>query len=418
MTQPVPDREVPFVPMRSGRSSGWAAPGGTRARFVVCGLAGLLLISCTPSRRDAPADLTGGTRRAAAQPPVRAATEDGTWRRIADPPIPPAGGMATVWTGRQVVAWGGGSGGGGNWQASEDGAAYDPAADRWDVLPRPPIAGRTGASAVWTGREVLFWGGQAGAGTIFADGAAYDPPAKRWRTLPPAPIGPRTQQQAVWTGKEMVVWGGYGRCCPIDSVIHDPAAAAYDPATDRWRRIADVPPAWSGDDGYAATVADGDRPLIWRRGHLGAYDPAHNSWTEVPGTRPPLSPPMATATIDPVALAVVAGGNVYTWVGDAGRLDGSAWRPSTSTWRRTAPLDAQTGSAIVAAGADRLFVAAGQSARILEYRIGDDRWTELPLPPIPTRSDAALVWSGSDLLVWGGMGDEGPEMDGAIWHCC
>src|SRR5205085_3884945 len=255
----------------------------------------------------------------------------------------------------------------------------------------------------------------------------YDPATTRWRTLPPAPIGPRTQHQAVWTGREMVVWGGYARCCPIDSVIHDPEAAAYDPATDRWRRIADVPPPWSGDDGFATTVLADGRPLVWRRGRLGAWDPATDRWSEVAGGAPAGAPPAGAppgaapapgSTIDPVALAVAAGGDVFTWIGNAGRLDGAAWRPSTSTWRRTAPLDAQTGPTVVTGGDDRLFVAAGQSARVLEYRIADDRWTELPLPPIPTRSDAALAWTGSDLLVWGGMGDEGPEMDGAIWHCC
>ena len=239
---------------------------------------------------------------------------------------------------------------------------------------------------VWTGKEVLFWGGQAGADTIFADGAAYDPAAGRWRTLPPAPIGPRTGHQAVWTGREMVVWGGYSRCCPIDSITHDPAAAAYDPVTNRWRRMADVPPPWSGDDGFAATVVADGRPLVWRRGRLAAYDPAADRWSEVAGT-PPAVPPAPGTTIDPVTLAASAGGDVYTWVGNAGRLDGAAWRPSTSTWRRTAPLDAQTGSAIVAAGTDRLFVAAGQSARILEYRIADDRWSEVapPADPHPQR---------------------------------
>jgi hypothetical protein len=131
---------------------------------------------------------------------------------------------------------------------------------------------------------------------------------------------------------------------------------------------------------------------------------------------PATTPAPAGSTIDPVVLATVAGQDVLTWIGNAGRLDGLAYRPSTSTWRPTAPVDAQTGATILAAGADRLFVAAGQSARVLEYRIADDRWSELPLPTIPTRSDVTLAWTGSELIVWGGMGDEGPEMDGAVWR--
>jgi hypothetical protein len=124
-----------------------------------------------------------------------------------------------------------------------------------------------------------------------------------------------------------------------------------------------------------------------------------------------------------LALAIVggtaAGTELFAWIGSAGsRLDGLAYRPSSASWRRHAPLEAQLGAVIVAAGADRLFVTVGQSARVLEYRIADDRWEELPLAPIPTRSAAVLVWTGSELLFWGGIGDEGPEMDGATWHCC
>jgi hypothetical protein len=331
--------------------------------------------------------------------------------------------MAAAWTGRQLVVWGG-QAGDGTRQASAAGAAYEPAADRWEVLPPAPVAGRLGTSAVWTGREVLLWGGQAGPQTIFADGAAYDPTSRRWRTLPAAPIGGRSEHQAVWTGREMIVWGGYTRCCPTDSVIHDGAAAAYDPATDRWRRIAPVPPPWSGDDGTAVTVADGDRPMIWRRGRLAAYDPAADRWLEIPGALPPPEPtpgePTAPSTTgDPFAVGVAAGGDVLTWTGGpTGRLEGVAYRTAAGAWRRTAPLDGQSGAAVTAGGPGTIYAAAGQSARVLEYRIGDDRWAELPLAPIPTRSAATLVWTGSDLLFWGGIGDEGPEMDGATWHCC
>ena len=296
---------------------------------------------------------------------------------------------------------------------------YDPTADRWEELPPAPIAGRFGATAVWTGREVLFWGGQGAMDTVFADGAAYDPAARRWRALPSPPIGVRTGHQAVWTGKEMVVWGGIERCCPIDSVIHEPGAAAYAPATDRWRRIADVPAPWSGDDGTAVTLASNGKALIWRRGHLAIYDATHQTlgWREAPGGAPVPDPSSApSTTADPFALAAVSDGDVFTWTGTSGALQGFAWRASEGTWRRTSPLDAQHGGTLTAGGNGRIFAAAGQSARVLEYRIADDAWSELPLPPVSTRSAAILAWTGSELLFWGGIGDEGPEMDGAAWR--
>lgn len=411
-----------------------------RLPFWLAGL--LLVVGCTTSGSGGSGAATGTPVPAATQSPVRMAAGQGAWRQIAPAPIPPAGGMAAAWTGRQLVVWGGQSQDGYR-QGAEDGAAYDPAADRWEVLPPAPVAGRLGASAVWTGREVLFWGGQAAPDRILGDGAAYDPAARRWRALPAAPSGPRTGHQAVWTGREMIVWGGYPSCCPVDSVLHDRAAAAYDPATNLWRRLSDVPAPWSGDDGTAVTAVLGDRPAVWRQGRLAVYDPGADRWTEVPGALPPPEPPTGqppapSRTGDPFAVGAVAGGEVFTWTGAAtGRLEGQAYRPApepaSSTpaatgdkgsvhqqigWRRTAPLDGQYGATVVAGGPGRIFAAAGQSARVLEYEIADDQWEELPLPPVPTRSAATLLWTGSELLFWGGIGDEGPEMDGAMWHCC
>jgi len=78
------------------------------------------------------------------------------------------------------------------------------------ALPRRPpttasaaIAGRDGAAAVWTDRQMLVWGGH---GRVpeglqpLRDGAAYDPASARWRVLAAAPIGARLDHAAAWTG--------------------------------------------------------------------------------------------------------------------------------------------------------------------------------------------------------------------------
>ena len=78
-----------------------------------------------------------------------------------------------------------------------------------------------GTSSVWTGRELLVWSGTAGTyGNFFSDGAAYDPAADRWRAMAP---WPGRISDGVWTGREMVVWGGTapapagGRDLPVES---------------------------------------------------------------------------------------------------------------------------------------------------------------------------------------------------------
>jgi hypothetical protein len=83
-----------------------------------------------------------------------------------------------------MLVWGG-------WDtraAFGDGAAYSPAADAWEPTaaadaPSPGL----GHAAVWTGAEMLVWGGLGGdgpLGRVLADGGRYDPVGERWAALP------------------------------------------------------------------------------------------------------------------------------------------------------------------------------------------------------------------------------------------
>ncbi len=88
-------------------------------------------------------------------------------------------GFAAVWTGRQVLVWGGYTGSFTTPVIPPHGVAYDPAADRWSALPMSPLHGRNGPTAVWTGHQMIVWGGSINNGlkeTDFKDGAAYRPP--------------------------------------------------------------------------------------------------------------------------------------------------------------------------------------------------------------------------------------------------
>jgi len=144
-----------------------------------------------------------------------------SWRRLSAAfPLPQADRYrpAVVWTGREVIIWGGCDNRvpqcDDNFQSDElrDGAAYDPARERWRRIPDGPLAPRSNHIMVWTGREVLVWGGvSTDAGDLYlADGAALDPATGEWQPLPSAPIPGRDRHVAVWTGQELLVWGG---CC-------------------------------------------------------------------------------------------------------------------------------------------------------------------------------------------------------------
>src|SRR5437660_12331793 len=69
-------------------------------------------------------------------------------------------------------------------------------------------AGRTYHSAVWTGSEMIVWGGVDVSG-YFNTGGRYHPTTDSWTatSLTNAPAA-RQYHTAVWTGSEMIVWGG------------------------------------------------------------------------------------------------------------------------------------------------------------------------------------------------------------------
>ena len=110
-----------------------------------------------------------------------------------------------------------------------------------------------------------------------------------------SPLSPRSSAMAVWTGTEVLVIGGEPRStCPPggDCIAPDFApladGAAYDPAADSWRTVADAPLNMSGN---ARPVVVGDLVYVlvldasWRPGGTGGfleYDTASNSWRQLP----------------------------------------------------------------------------------------------------------------------------------------
>jgi hypothetical protein len=90
------------------------------------------------------------------------------------------------------------------------GRRYDPGIDTWIATTTTNAAlGRENHSAVWTGSEVIVWGGHDGSSN-FNTGGRYNPGTDSWAaaTTTNAP-SPRHFHTAVWTGSEMIVWGGY-----------------------------------------------------------------------------------------------------------------------------------------------------------------------------------------------------------------
>src|SRR5205085_3409432 len=100
--------------------------------------------------------------------------------------------------------------------------------DTWTAtsITNAPVA-RDSHRAVWTGNEMIVWGGYDGS-SVLNTGGRYNPSANSWTatSTTSAPDG-REFHTAVWTGSQMIIWGGDG-----NSDFN--TGGKYDPNTDSW----------------------------------------------------------------------------------------------------------------------------------------------------------------------------------------
>ena len=189
-----------------------------------------------------------------------------------------------VWTGSQMIVWGG-WGGGTNYLNT--GGKYSPSTDTWTAtsIANAPSA-RLRHTAVWTGSEMIVWGGVEANGTSNT-GGRYNPSTDSWVATATANApAARLFHTAVWSGSEMIVWGGYTGTHVLDT------GGRYNPTTDSWT----VTSASSAPEGRGSHTAvwTGSEMIIWGgtgdSGYLnsgGRYNPGTDSWVATSTTNAP-----------------------------------------------------------------------------------------------------------------------------------
>lgn len=315
-------------------------------------------------------------------------------------------GHMAVWTGSEMLVWGGTLSAN---ELSGSGGRYRPDADEWSTLPgfNAPAA-RTGHAAVWTGQELIIWGGFAN-GTYLNSGARFDPATQVWNPLATAgaPAG-RDGQVMVWTGSHLLLWGGRNAGGLLDD------GALYDPATDSWVAL-----AVGGAPGArfaAAAVWTGESLLVWGgQGPSGELNTGARlrfneagqpvSWEALPTTGAPAARVGHTAVWTGQQFLVWGGQGNGVLLGDGGRFD-----PATGTWQPLALAGAPaprrghnalwTGREMLILGGE---IALGATATAYAYSPQTDSWRELSQAGNPpARHGAAAVWTGTEALVFGG----------------
>ena len=173
----------------------------------------------------------------------------GEWVAKATMPTERSSGVAVVLDGLIYVA-------GGRPPHETDFAVYDPAKDSWQVLPAMPTP-RNHFTGVAIDGRVHYVGGRQGLGlgmSMTTVHEVFDPESETWTTA--APLEPaRSGMNGVIARGCFHVWGGEGPQGMFSN--HD----FYDPRTDQWWSLTDMPLAVHGV--YGSTFADDQ---IWVSG--------------------------------------------------------------------------------------------------------------------------------------------------------
>jgi hypothetical protein len=285
--------------------------------------------------------------------------------------------------------------------------AYSAAANAWRVLPPAPIASRRVPAFAFTGTELLIWGGISLAGIPLDDGAAYQPETNTWRPLPEAPLPPGAGVTGAWTGEEwLLVDAGVG--------VASGEGAAYDPTADSWRPIAQAPtPAgWAG-----MATWTGHELIIIRLANEGPsggarYDPSSDTWRPI-APNPELTIQTFPYTIWTGEEILVVRDAIESAAGLEDLAAGFAYNPTTDAWRRTAaPPDQRAFKEPVWTSEEAIFYGSGGDPN-WAYAPGSDEWRRLPAVPDRHREFWSSVWTGRDVIIWGGsnpgLGETSPD---------
>lgn len=274
-----------------------------------------------------------------------------------------------------VVIWGGV----GVNDGFTDGAIYHPNSDTWDYIAESPLVKRTNGATVYadTTNEILTWSGSpdGDANAPFDDGARYSFALQKWTLLPMAPITARTHTSAIFAGGKMVIYGGVTGSMGVGQQDF----ATFDPQSNMWQSgmvtqvdgrngafVANVNGQalfWGGDYNISPGGMDGLSDGF-------VLDPNGTFAGKIPSPGAALAPPIRNAP-----NGWISGGRMWIW---GGLSD----------------------------------VVSNNGA---SYDIAGKTWTPMPASLLTPRDAFVSVWTGTEVVIWGGYDATGIVGDGATF---
>jgi N-acetylneuraminic acid mutarotase len=227
---------------------------------------------------------------------------------------------------------------------------YNPASDAWSALAAPLPVALSYSDAAAAGGDLYVFGGWTC--NLCADRRAfrYDVRSGSWIRLADAPI-------PIYGGVARVLGGQIymttGNCCGSTNAL-----LVYDPATNRWTRLAGPPhahdfPAGGGVIAGKFYVAGGEGA----HGSLDVYDPATNAWIAM-ATMPAQRQHGSGVVID--GKLYIFGGTEVAGAADA--VDVLAYDPSSNTWSTTTQLPTARNLPAAMLLGGRAYIAGGTTS--------------------------------------------------------
>jgi hypothetical protein len=263
-------------------------------------------------------------------------------------------------------------------------------------------------TAVWTGSEMIVWGGYFfdGSAHYLNTGGRYDPTTDSWTgtSTTNTPTG-REYHTAVWTGNEMVVWGGY------DGSSYLNTGGRYNPGTDNWIATStnDAPtaryfhtPVWTGSE----MIVWGGLYTNYTVNTGGRYNPGTDSWTATSTTNAPSARYLHTAVWTGSEMIVWGGASIPVggYLNTGGRYDSG-----TDSWIATSTTSAPTPRFLhttVWTGSEMIIWGGATTDNSNDggrYNPSTDAWMFTTTTNAPDhRSSHSAVWTGTEMIVWGG----------------
>jgi len=209
--------------------------------------------------------------------------------------------------------------------------------DTWTATSGPPDA-RDSHTSIWTGSEMIVWGGSANQITLNT-GAKYNPSTDIWTVMSAANSpSARSHHTVVWSGSEMIVWGGQD-----ENFVPLNTGGRYNPSTDTWSPISDTN-APTARSGHTAVWAGNDM-IVWGGGDGsdyfnsgGRYNPNLDSWTNTSTTNAPDARTNHTAVSTGDEMIVWGGIDAVNWFNTGG-----SYNPATDSWTANSTTNAPVG---------------------------------------------------------------------------